>query len=420
MTYTDPAKRYPRSLTFGKKESTIRLIVKGQGVLLFNTDLSGATTFSVYNREHTQGLQVTFDASGVQVVREYEAPLSVPLVDKNNTEGLINKSGATYWFSIDAQNKMLYAGIGEARVETVTYQYIFPDDMASKRFLESLSVITLADCIQPIRLLRDPITYSVPLLVKGSEELTMEHIAKATHMPKANLSPVAQKLYECIAGVKFVLDTPDFPEFSKAIEYSIATPGLWCHERLKAKATEFGKSNPKETYLRITLGKNNGESPGVPYVMEIWPVAHYSPIHNHGAADAIIRVLHGKINVSLFPFLSTDAVSPFAVANFDKGDVTWISPTLNQVHQLKNIGKETCITIQCYTYESDDTVHYDFFDYLDPDTGIQQFEPDSDMDFVDFKNTMRYEWERRPQAPDSVGVFTRRFLDMRKKFLGGQ
>jgi predicted metal-dependent enzyme (double-stranded beta helix superfamily) len=214
-------------------------------------------------------------------------------------------------------------------------------------------------------------------------------------MPKANLSIVAQKLYDCIAGKQFVLDSSDFPDFSKAIEHSIKTPGLWCHERLKQKATEFDKDKPdeKETYLRITLGENSGESPGIPYVMEIWPSGHYSPIHNHAGASAVIRVLHGSINVSLFPFLSGDALEPFGKADFNQGDITWISPSLNQIHQLKNTDKTTtCITIQCYMYKQGNITHYDYFDYLDAAGNKQQYEPDSDMEFVAFKKRMRKEW----------------------------
>jgi predicted metal-dependent enzyme (double-stranded beta helix superfamily) len=140
--------------------------------------------------------------------------------------------------------------------------------------------------------------------------------------------------------------------------------------------------------------------------MEIWPVGHFSPIHNHGAATAIIRVLHGNINVSLFPFLCEDkkGVEPFLITNINVGDITWISPTLNQVHQLKNPekNKDTCITIQCYMYDNENTTHYDYFDYVGANGKIQQFEPDSDMDFIQFKETIRKEW----QDLQSTLVFT--------------
>jgi hypothetical protein len=148
--------------------------------------------------------------------------------------------------------------------------------------------------------------------------------------------------------------------------------------------------------LRITLGENNGESPGIPYVMEIWPSNHFSPIHSHANASAIIRVLHGSIHVRLYPFLCAekDGVEPFGTSDFNKNEITWISPTLNQTHQLINKNeKQTCITIQCYMYEDENNKHYDYFDFLDEEGNKQQYEPDSDMDFISFKELMRKEWD---------------------------
>jgi hypothetical protein len=240
-------------------------------------------------------------------------------------------------------------------------------------------------------------------------------------MPKAFLSTIGQKLFDCVSGENFILDTDDFPDFSEAIEYSILTPGCWCHEKLKEKSTEFNpdKPNINETYLRITLGQNNGESPGIPYVMEIWPANHFSPIHSHSNANAIIRVLHGSINVSLFAFLceDSDGISPFAKANFDKDDITWISPSLNQTHQLRNIGTNTCITIQCYMYENEDTSHYDYFDYIDADGNKKQYEPDSDMDFMLFKQIIKEEWENKNSNEENKS-FTDTMIDYVRYYLG--
>jgi len=368
--------------------------VHGQGVIIF--DAAGPCCLRLCDISGTAGFVVNFTADKV-LVNMY--PDDEPLIDPNNTKGVINVTGAYYWFSIDSQNQRLYAGIGEPRKETVIYQYQL--NASNKTLLENL-VLVNGTGMQISTLLRDPITANVPLLVKDTNELSMESIASGEYMPKANLSQTSQKLYDCISGKNFVLNTPDFPDFTKAIEYSLATPGLWCHKTIKKKATEFDKDKPnyKETYLRITLGENNGESPGIPYVMEIWPVAHFSPIHNHGGSTAIIRVLHGSINVSLFPFLGDDKVKPFAKADFSVGDITWISPTLNQVHQLTNLeaNTDTCITIQCYMYESSDTTHYDYFDYLDGSDAKQQFEPNSDMEFIKFKAKMKEEWSNKLKA----------------------
>ncbi len=63
-----------------------------------------------------------------------------------------------------------------------------------------------------------------------------------------------------LAGANVVLDD----ELAAAISYSIKTPGKALHEKLKKKDPEFG-------YLRVVLGPELGDGPGVPYVLEIWP-----------------------------------------------------------------------------------------------------------------------------------------------------
>jgi hypothetical protein len=383
------------------------LIVHGQGVFLFDAkDISKPCVFRILNTDDSDGLKFEFTVSSVKLER---IATGESYADSSNTKGLTSKNGAYYWFSIDSQNQRFYAGIGEARIETGIYQYEFPrkDEKTptnwenSKDFLESLVTIQVSSestSLKPRKLLRDPIRRKVAMVIKDTEELTMSEIANGNFLPKATLPPVSQQLYECIAGNKFTLNDPDFPDFTRAIEFSIATPGKWCYERLKAKANEFSKTkpNPKETYLRITLGENNGDSPGIPYVMEIWPIGHYSPIHNHAGANAIIRVLNGTINVKVFPFLCNDSegVEPFAKVDFKKDDITWISATLNQTHQLMNLEtcKDTCITIQCYMYDDNNNTHYDYFDYIDADGKKQQYEPDSDMDFVEFKKIIQNEW----------------------------
>jgi hypothetical protein len=397
MTYTNIKDNKPKSLKVSKPVDQLNLIVKGQGVVIFNA--TEECELKLTTDDFTQGLKIVFKNDSIVVNME---PSNEPLIDQKNSRGLVKSNGAYYWFSLDSHNLILSAGIGEARKETLIYSYQFPDDAnrkTNKLFLESLGKVLTSNNLQVTRLIRDPITSTVPLYVKNTDCLTMDDIASSVYMPVPNLSLTQQKLYDCISGKKFQLNTDDFPDFTRAIEYSIKTPGLWCYEKLKQKATEFSKDKPnyEETYLRITLGENNGESPGIPYVMEIWPVGHYSPIHNHAGASAVIRVLHGSINVSLFPYLSEDNVLPFGKADFKKEDVTWISPTLNQVHQLKNLenNKDTCITIQCYMYDIENLDHYNYFDYIDADKNKQQYDPDSDMDFLSFKKQMKLEWKNR-------------------------
>lgn len=377
--------------------------VKGQCTFIFKCfDITEPCIIYLHDESTKKGLKVLITLKDIKI---YNINTNEEYIDVNNILGLIHSHGAYYWLSLDAQNQIVNAGIGEPRLETLVYHHQF--HIKNKAFLESLTHISKkGDSIKLLRILKDPVTDMIPLIVKNTDELTMSDIASGKYLPKSNLSMISQKLYDCIAGKRFVLDDNDFPDFSKAIEYSIATPDLLCNTILKNKSTEFNKDKPNlfETYLRITLGRNNGESPGVPYVMEIWPPGHYSPIHNHAGANAIIRVLHGSIHVKLFPFLCAekDGILPFGEADFKKDEITWISPTLNQTHQLINLAnnidvskKETCITIQCYMYDENNKSHYDYFDYIDGNGHKQQYEPDSDMDFVEFKEIIREEWLNR-------------------------
>jgi len=375
----------------------------GQCIFLYKRKPSNENpTFSFSNTNKVNILKVEIKENQIYITLTIE---NIMLAFSSNKTNDIRDDMAPFWFSLDAQNKRIYSGIGEPRLETANFFYLFTQTAADqrnyKKILECLTHLHYDDNIELVKIIKDPVTCNIPLLLKDTDEITMDDIAKGKYMPVANLSTVSQKMYRCISGKNFALNTADFADFTDAIEYSIRTPGMWCNTMLQKKSREFSQDKPNilETYLRITLGENNGESPGVPYVMEIWPIGHYSPVHSHAGAEAVIRVLNGTIHVKLYPYLSccdsyVSKVKPFATMDFKENDVTWISSTLNQTHQLVNKSKEeTCITIQCYMYNEKDRAHYDYFDYIDG-TGhhIKQYEPDSDMEFIKFKELMKQEW----------------------------
>jgi hypothetical protein len=197
-----------------------------------NTDNSKPCKFWILNDNETDGFSVDFKVDSIKINR---LTILDPLLDPDNKFGLNNNDGVYYWVSLDSQNQRFFAGIGEPRIETTCfkYQYNFTserDDLrkTNKLFLESLTKIKILDdstAIVPLKLLRDPITRPVSLLIKNTNNLTMEDIALGKYLPKANLSPIAEKLFDCVSGENFKLNTPDFPDFTKAIEYSIITPG---------------------------------------------------------------------------------------------------------------------------------------------------------------------------------------------------
>jgi predicted metal-dependent enzyme (double-stranded beta helix superfamily) len=408
MTYVDPAARarayqsVPAPLRAAadgaEAAATYRLPVKGQGTIGFALSKSAPFTVTALGGgDGAPSLRWTVDS--------YSALLELVSIEGEATR-LLNEPGVgldaslacPYWFSFDCHNLLIRYGKGEMRLGTMLAscelaKHGEPDSWAWISGIEDVELP--AGVAGFVDLWKDPVTIELPMRVVPHDAITMEDIAYGRVTVPASLTATCQKLYDNVAGALFLLDTPDFPDFSAAIKASILDKEGWCAKILEKKANEFGKYDPDMTYLRITLGTNQGESPGIPFVMEIWPSGNYSPIHNHGGSDAVIRVLHGAINVSLYPFLAPEQQTPFAAKTFVKEDVTWISARLNQVHQLRNLDREEpCITIQCYLYADDNETHWPYFDYLG-EGDIEHFNPNSDADFLTFKQKMKEEWARR-------------------------
>ncbi|KAI0273448.1 RmlC-like cupin domain-containing protein, partial [Gloeopeniophorella convolvens] len=320
----------------------------------------------------------------------------------------------TYWVSLDRKNGALrygkkYLNAGLTLYE-VNLKHMSGDGVpewndetyASFDNLTHVTVTQVGGDIGALRLvtLPLPVVVDLPPYVVTHDTLTLDELASGVVTVPDNLPLECQKLYYNVAGPNIVLDTPDFPDFSAAIERSIHTPGLIGYELLKKKANHFGKEDFAGTYLRITLGRDLGDSPGPPYVLEIWPSGHYSPIHDHGNSYAVIRVLHGKIQAFYYDSLELPPRQLGPPALLKKGDVTWISDKSYQVHQLVNPPEygSLCCTIQCYQYGSQDKKHYEFFDYLADTDGDHKpdvkkpFTPNSDMAFTLFKQKIKAEW----------------------------
>jgi uncharacterized cupin superfamily protein len=315
--------------------------------------------------------------------------------------GLDSDPSCTYWFSFDQQHREVLYGKGELRRSAALATHGFSAaERTATAWMRGVGSLTISPtaAVKHVEVWRDPVCVEPPLKVVSADAITMEQVAMGTHTVPANLSPECRALHDNVAGRAFRLDDDKFPHFGDAIEESIKTPTGWCYKKLREKAAKSGVPLER-TYLRITLGRAQGESPGVPFVMEIWPPNHYSPVHNHGGAHAVIRVLRGEITVKLYRMLSDHFTEWFMKARFAEGDITWLTPGLNQNHKLKNKGDKTCVTIQCYAYPRDSDEHYPYFDYLKgAGQPLGHFDPDSDMDFLEFKRLMHDEWLQRPAA----------------------
>ena len=259
---------------------------------------------------------------------------------------------------------------------------------------------SVVDVESKVSFSRYPLVQNWPHLVLDSNKLSLFDLDQNEYIFSASLPQTCQELYANVArGENINLDWPQHtgvPKLSDAIRYSINTEGKILHSKLKEKAKEFGKKpNPNETYLRVTLGMYRGNSPGIPYVLEIWPYKHYSPIHDHGNAYAIIKVVHGSINVHVYnKKVKKHDQDPLKKVTISKGDVTWISPNWYQTHKLINdTSRDYCATIQCYQYGDDDQRHWPYFDYVSEQNQIEDFLPDSDFHFISLREKLLEEYK---------------------------
>ena len=258
---------------------------------------------------------------------------------------------------------------------------------------------SLVDVESKVLFDRCPLVKNWPPFVIDSSQLTLFYIDSNQYTFSASLPRACRELYENIALSKNVdLDWPSVPgkpKLTDAIRYSIITPGKILYEKLKEKSDEFG-DDPHMCYLRVTLGLTRGDSPGVPYVLEIWPSGNYSPKHNHGNAHAVIRVMHGSLNVKIFNKPLCRDTKPLKVITISKGDVTWISPNWYQTHQLINdVSGDYCATIQCYKYGDDDDTQWPYFDYFDEKQTISEFLPNSDFEYTKLREDLLNEYDAR-------------------------
>ncbi|CAF1176120.1 unnamed protein product [Rotaria sp. Silwood1] len=310
-----------------------------------------------------------------------------------------------YWISLYAANRNVQYGIGEIRpLFSIFNTNITENESGLMKNICYLHVkmnsnenmlTELADLKYQIRfyISKNPIVYDYPLFIVPQHQYNLENYAFATCIPPSKLEKPCKHLYDTI--INFQLNADDFPDLTSVIDKSIKNPKGWCHKKLIEKANRFGKSNIKATYLRLTVGEREGIAPGHSFVIEVWPPGHFSPIHNHGNAYGIIRVLYGEILVKLYPALTLNMPQYKPIEQIcHEGTVTWMAPSLNQTHQVKHVdlyGK-CCVSIQCYAYGPKDQEHYEFFDYIANDErSIGHFDPKSDMDFFDFKELMRQE-----------------------------
>ena len=396
----------------------VPLDIVGQGAVAFEVKrLTGVDRYDILLKEQERGdwlVLVTIEDARITAKSKDGSVAEVKVAP-----GLLigfTASSMFLWVSVDRANDRITVGHGylmdKNRLLTLHLPPAIPRAMGKVegrheeihglawrvRFVEIANQVEVASA----KLVRMPITIDTPPKLVEHNAFTLLELAGNQATVASALPLEAQVLYGVVAGDNVVLDDSD----AAAINYSISTEGMTLWKKLteKRKKAEFGDGNM--VYIRVTIGPNQGDSTGVPFVLEIWPSQCYSPVHNHGGTVAVIKVLHGSITVDWYNPLAKEGnnedLQSLGQATFEAGQVTWITPEMYQTHKLTNRRLDTmCATIQCYRYLDRDSDHYEFFDYVpaDPKAELGHFRPDSDFEYLELLTMVRWELEHHRPYP---------------------
>jgi len=355
--------------------------------------------------------------------------------DETNTDlGLDPDTIQTYWLSYDRDSMVIKYGKGYSMVETTLLTIDFAEKATDLKTLTRKrkkwgKLFAMYDESRPSRdisillyrnkndegnkhkgsdmaagfinmeglleVRKEPLTGNPSPYVLDSSKATLNNIDRGQYIFSSELPPACRVLYEtvknCELDMEFEKGVNDY-RLSAAIKYSIDTKGARLNKILKTKP-----------YLRITMGKALGQSPGIPYVLEIWPVGTRSPIHNHGAVCAVIKVLYGTIQNGAYNKVTSqvfDKKGKFRPQELDKfnlykNDVTWMSPEWYQTHQLRNVSEDYCATVQCYRYDDDDEIQWNQFDFVKDEGEVGNFFPNTDFTFGEMRDEVNKEYTTR-------------------------
>jgi len=350
--------------------------------------------------------------------------------------GLDPDTITTYWLSYDRDNMVIKYGKGYAMEETTllicdfaegvtsaeklakkrkTWSLFFgiydperkaatillyrtPSDIEKhqERSVRSDEVAGFIHMEALIEIRKIPLVANPSPFVLDATKATLNIIDKGLYTFSSELPSACKVLYDtmikCELDLEYNMGVSEV-KLSDAVRYSINTEGCILNKTLKNK-----------NYLRITLGKGLGESPGIPYVLEFWPPGARSPIHNHGSVCGMIKILYGTIQNGTFNKVTSQVYDskkkfrPQELMKYDAyaGDCLWLSPEWYQTHQLRNVSNDFCATLNCYRYDENDPIQWNLFDYVNDENGqVGNFFPNTDFTFGEMRKLVFDEWANR-------------------------
>ncbi|KAI0398988.1 RmlC-like cupin domain-containing protein [Xylaria palmicola] len=112
--------------------------------------------------------------------------------------------------------------------------------------------------------------------------------------------------------------------------------------------SRYALSNKNWAYTRNLVDEGNGKAN---LLVLVWTPGKSSPIHDHGNAHCLMKILHGDLTETRYDFPDGDEERPMEFKSQDvhkKNDVAYMADELG-LHKMSNRGSDYAVSLHLYT-----------------------------------------------------------------------
>ncbi|KAI0861728.1 RmlC-like cupin domain-containing protein [Xylaria cubensis] len=131
----------------------------------------------------------------------------------------------------------------------------------------------------------------------------------------------------------------DVEDLTHLMERYVSDPQEW---------SQYALSNDNMPYTRNLVDEGNGKAN---LLVLVWTPGKGSPIHDHGNAHCVMRILHGDLTETRYDFPDGDKEKPMEMKServHKEGTVAYMADELG-LHRVSNPSSDFAVSLHLYT-----------------------------------------------------------------------
>ncbi|ORY65040.1 cysteine dioxygenase [Pseudomassariella vexata] len=135
---------------------------------------------------------------------------------------------------------------------------------------------------------------------------------------------------------------------SDDVDVDLLTEAMARYKSNIAEWQQYAMADASRGYTRNLVDEGNGKSN---LLVLVWTPGKGSPIHDHGNAHCLMKILRGNLTETRYDFPDNDETKPMKVksqAVHEEGSVAYMADELG-VHRVSNEGSDFAVSLHLYT-----------------------------------------------------------------------